>query len=219
MIDGGLAEVVGVSAGGSDLLVSAPAGRVTEQEDIMRKLVYWVHQSVDGFIEGPNGEFDWPAMGLELSAYSFELCDRADTFLYGRKVWEFMSSYWPRVEENSQDPHDLRFAPVWRRTPKIVISRTLKSAEYGARVIGRDLATEMAELKAQPGKELLLTGGSGAAAALTDLGLVDEYQVVVHPVVLGGGRPVFPGKDRLALRLAETRAFDGRSVLLRYTRA
>ena len=66
---------------------------------------------------------------------------------------------------------------------------------------------------------MLLTGGSGAAAALTDPGLIDEYQVVVHPVVLGGGRPVFPGKDRLDLRLVETRAFDGRSVLLRYTRA
>lgn len=185
----------------------------------MRKLVYWVHQSVDGFIEGPNGEFDWPAMGPELSAYSFELTDRADAFLYGRKVWELMSYFWPRAEQLSQDPHDLRFAPVWRRTPKVVLSRTLENAEYGARVIGRDLAGEVAELKAEPGGELLLTGGSGAAAALTELGLVDEYQVVVHPVVLGGGRPVFPDKNRLDLRLVETRGFDGRSVLLRYERA
>ncbi|MEV0427777.1 dihydrofolate reductase family protein [Micromonospora sp. NPDC050495] len=184
----------------------------------MRKLVYWVHQSVDGFIEGPNGEFDWPVMGPELSGYSFELTDRADAFLYGRKVWELMSYYWPRVEELSQDPHDLRFAPVWRRTPKIVISRSLDRAEYDARVIGRDLAAEVAELKDQPGGELLLTGGSGAAAALTRLGLIDEYQVVVHPVVLGGGTPVFPDKDRLDLRLVETRTFDGRSVLLRYER-
>ncbi|PZF88162.1 dihydrofolate reductase family protein [Micromonospora deserti] len=185
----------------------------------MRKLVYWVHQSVDGFIEGPNGEFDWPAMGPELSAYSFELTDRADTFLYGRKVWGLMSWYWPRAEQISQDPHDLRFAPVWRRTPKIVISRTLESAEYEARVIGRALGAEIAELKAQPGGELLLTGGSGAAAALTGLGLIDEYQVVVHPVVLGGGTPVFPDKERLDLRLVETRSFDGRSVLLRYVRS
>ncbi|MFE9655709.1 dihydrofolate reductase family protein [Micromonospora sp. NPDC006431] len=185
----------------------------------MRKLVYWVHQSVDGFIEGPNGEFDWPVMGPDLSAYSIELCDRADAFLYGRKVWGLMSWYWPRAEQISQDPHNLRFAPIWRRTPKIVISRSLESAEYDARVIGRDLATEIAELKAQPGKDLLLTGGSGAAAALTGLGLIDEYQVVVHPVVLGGGTPVFPDKDRLDLRLVETRGFDGRSVLLRYVRA
>ncbi|MGC1209891.1 MAG: dihydrofolate reductase family protein [Micromonospora sp.] len=184
----------------------------------MRKLVYWVHQSVDGFIEGPNGEFDWPAMGPELSAYSLELTDRADAFLYGRKVWELMSYFWPRAEQMSQDPHDLAFAPVWRRTPKVVISRTLDRAEYDARVIGRDLAADVAELKAQPGGELLLTGGSGAAAALTGLDLIDEYQVVVHPVVLGGGKPVFPDKDRLDLRLVETRRFDGRSVLLRYER-
>lgn len=185
----------------------------------MRKLVYWVHQSVDGFIEGPNGEFDWPAMGPELSAYSFELTDRADAFLYGGKVWGLMSWYWPRAEQISQDPHDLKFAPVWRRTPKIVISRTLETAEYDARVIGRDLAAEIAELKGQPGGDLLLTGGSGAAAALTGLGLIDEYQVVVHPVVLGGGTPVFRDKERLDLRLVETRGFDGRSVLLRYVRA
>ncbi|MGW5668347.1 dihydrofolate reductase family protein [Micromonospora sp. NPDC003776] len=185
----------------------------------MRKLVYWVHQSVDGFIEGPNGEFDWAAMGPELSGYSFELTDRADAFLYGRNVWGLMSWYWPQVEQISQDPHDLRFAPIWRRTPKIVISRTLDTAEHGARVIGRDLAAEVAELKEQPGGDLLLTGGSGAAAALTGLGLIDEYQVVVHPVVLGGGTPVFRDKERLALRLVETRGFDGRSVLLRYVRA
>ena len=185
----------------------------------MRKLVYWVHQSVDGFIEGPNGEFDWPEMGPDLSEYSFELTDRADAFLYGRKVWELMSYFWPRAEQLSQHPHNVRFAPVWRRTPKVVISRTLEKVEYDARVIGRDLAAEVAELKAQPGGELLLTGGSGAAAALTELGLVDEYQVVVHPVVLGGGKPVFPDKERLDLRLVETRSFDGRSVLLRYERA
>jgi dihydrofolate reductase len=148
-----------------------------------------------------------------------ELTDRADAFLYGRKVWELMSWYWPRVDQISQDPHDVAFAPVWARTPKIVISRTLETAEYGARVIGRDLAAEVAELKAQPGADLLLTGGAGAAAALTELGLVDEYQVVVHPVVLGGGSPVFPGKERLDLRLTGTRGFDGRSVLLRYERA
>ncbi|MFG1954771.1 dihydrofolate reductase family protein [Micromonospora sp. NPDC048830] len=185
----------------------------------MRKLVHWVHQSVDGFIEGPNGEFDWPVMGPELSAYSIELTGRADAFLYGRRVWDLMSHYWPRAEQLSQDPHNLAFAPVWRRTPKIVISRTLERAEYDARVIGRDLAAEITELKGRPGGDLLLTGGSGAAAALTRLGLVDEYQVVVHPVVLGGGTPVFPDRERLDLRLVGTRTFDGRSVLLRCRRA
>ncbi|MFC4017622.1 dihydrofolate reductase family protein [Micromonospora sp. GCM10011542] len=185
----------------------------------MRKVVYYVHQSVDGFIEGPNGEFDWPVMGPELSAYSFGLNDRADAFVYGRKVWELMSYYWPQAESMSDDPHDLRFAPIWRAKPKIVVSRTLTEAGWNARVVGGgDLAGEIAALKREPGKDLLLTGGSNLAGSLTELGLIDEYHLVVHPVVLGGGKPVFFAKDRFDLRLAETRTFDSRSVLLRFHR-
>lgn len=88
----------------------------------MRKLVYAVHTSLDGRIEGPNGEFDWAEMGPELSAHSQELTDRADTLLYGRRVWDMMSSYWPQAEEISDHPHDLEYAPIWRKTPKIVFS-------------------------------------------------------------------------------------------------
>ncbi|MEU1969797.1 dihydrofolate reductase family protein [Micromonospora sediminicola] len=186
----------------------------------MGKVIYWVHQSVDGFIEGPNGEFDWPEMGEELSAYSQDLSERAGAFLYGRRVWEMMSSYWPRVESMSDHPHDLAFAPIWRRTPKVVVSRTLAEADHGARVLGGgDLAAEVVEVRDQLDGDLLLTGGTGAATALAALGLVDEFQVVVHPVLLGGGRQVLPDLARQDLRLVDTRGFDGRSVLLRYTRA
>ncbi|MCM0676660.1 dihydrofolate reductase family protein [Micromonospora phytophila] len=185
----------------------------------MGRIVYYVHQSLDGFIEGPNGEFDWPAMGPELSAYSFGLNDRTSAFLYGRRVWEMMSYYWPRAESISDHPHDLAFAPVWRRTPKVVVSRTLTGAEHGARVIGRgDLAEEITALKREAGGDLLLTGGADLAGALTGLGLIDEYHLVVHPVVLGGGKPVFTAKDRFDLGLVATRSFDSRAVLLRYDR-
>ncbi|MGC4788270.1 dihydrofolate reductase family protein [Micromonospora sp. DT178] len=186
----------------------------------MRKIIYGVHQSLDGFIEGPNGEFDWPEMGPELSAYSLALCDRAGAFLYGRRVWEFMAAYWPQAESISDHPHDLAFAPIWRRTPKVVVSRTLTAAEHGARVVGGgDLGKEVTALKEQPGGDLLLNGGADAAGALTDLGLIDEYQIFVHPVVLGGGKPVFSVPGRINLHLVESRTFDGRSVLLRYRRA
>ncbi|MGC4890394.1 dihydrofolate reductase family protein [Micromonospora sp. DT227] len=186
----------------------------------MGRVIYWVHQSVDGFVEGPNGEFDWPAMGDELSAYSLELAGRAGAFGYGRRVWELMAGYWPQVESISDHPHDLAFAPIWRRTPKVVVSRTLAAADHGARVIGGgDLAAELAEVRAGLDGDLLVTGGTGAAAALAALGLVDEYQVIVHPVLLGGGKRLLPGLDRQALRLVATRGFDGRSVLLRYERA
>jgi len=185
----------------------------------MRKIIHFVHTSLDGYIEGPNGEFDWPQMGPELSAYSVRLNDGIDTFLYGRVVWEMMSGYWPQAESMSDDPHDLAFAPIWRRTPKVVFSTTLQEADWNARVIGGNLAEEVAALKQQPGKDMLLTGGAQLAAALTELGLIDDYRVVVHPVLLGGGKRLFPeGKDRLGLRLVESRTFDSHAVLLHYER-
>ncbi|MEQ4719222.1 dihydrofolate reductase family protein [Nonomuraea sp. B19D2] len=187
----------------------------------MSKLIYWVHTSVDGHIEGPNGEFDWPVMGPELSAYGDEINARVGTFLYGRVVWEMMSGYWPQAESISDDPHDLKFAPIWRSTPKVVFSTTLEEAGWNTRIVSGDLTEEVAELKRQSGgKDLLLNGGSRLAGALTELGLIDEYHVMVHPVVLGGGRPLFlPQKDRVDLRLVETRTFDSRVALLRYERA
>lgn len=183
----------------------------------MRKVVYWVHTSVDGFIAGPNGEFDWPAMGPELSAWSDSINDRVGTFLYGRVVWELMAGYWPTADQISDHPHDLAFAKVWREMPKVVFSRTLTEAGWGARV-ATDAEAEVRALKAQPGKDLLLTGGAGLAATLAAADLIDEYQVVVHPVVLGGGKRLFPLSDRFDLKLTGTRTFDGRAVLLNYHR-
>ncbi|MFB9909361.1 dihydrofolate reductase family protein [Allokutzneria oryzae] len=179
----------------------------------MSRIVHFVHQSADGFIEGPNGEFDWPTMGPELSAYSRSLSESADAFLYGRVVWEMMSSFWPKAEEHSTDEHDLAFAPLWREAPKVVVSRTLTAADWNTRVV-----SDVAELSALD-QELVLFGGSELAASLTEHDLVDEYQIFVHPVVLGGGKPVFkdPGK-RFDLRLAESRVFDSNVVLLRYQR-
>ncbi len=185
----------------------------------MRKIIYWVHVSLDGHIAGPNGEFDWPVFGPELARYSHEENDRVDTFLYGRVVWDLMSSYWPTADATGDDEHARYFAPVWRATPKVVFSTTLEEAEWNTRVVGGDLAAEVAALKSAPGKDMQLTGGAGLAKALADLDLIDEYQVVVHPVVLGGGPQLFPLSDRFGLRLLETRTFDGATVLLRYERA
>lgn len=185
----------------------------------MRKIIYWVHTSIDGHIAGQNGEFDWPVVGTDLFDYSEGLTRRVDTFIYGRRVWEMMASYWPTADETSTDSHDVNYAPIWRETPKIVFSNTLEKADWNTQVIGGDLATEVAALKRQPGKDLLLTGGSTLATSLTELGLIDEYHVVIHPVLLGGGRPLFPARDeRLNLRLVDSRIFDAQTVLLHYQR-
>jgi dihydrofolate reductase len=186
----------------------------------MREIVSMVHTSLDGCVEGPQGEFDWPVMGPELSAYSHELAARCGEFAYGRKVWEMMSSFWPTAESVSDDPHDLAFAPIWRETPKVVFSRTLTEAGWNTRVVGGDLIGAVTALKAEPGKDLLLSGGAALPAALSEHGLIDEYLVFVHPVVLGGGkRPFAEGTARLALELVESRTFDGRVALLRFRRA
>jgi dihydrofolate reductase len=180
----------------------------------MRKIMYYVHQSLDGFIAGPNGEFDWAELGPELGAYSMSLTDRADLFLYGRTVWDMMSSYWPNAEAMNPDQHALEFAPVWRRMSKIVLSTTLQSAAWNTRIVRA--AEELKTVKEEPGKDILLTGSASVAAALTAQGLLDEYHVIVHPVILGGGKPVHQPTDRRNLRLAETRSFDNRTVLLRH---
>jgi dihydrofolate reductase len=183
----------------------------------VRKIIYWVHASIDGFIDGPNGEFDWPVMGEELSAYSESLDRRVDTLLFGRPVWKLMVGFWPNAESISQDPHTLAFAPFWRATPKIVFSRTYEGDEWATRVIREDLPAEVTALKAEPGRDLLLTGGSGLAAALTDHGLIDEYHIAVHPVVLGGGRKLFAEpKQRLNMRTGQSRVLDGGVVVTSY---
>ncbi|TWD73114.1 RibD domain-containing protein [Kribbella amoyensis] len=92
----------------------------------MRKIMYYVHQSLDGFIEGPNGEFDWAQLGPELAAYSMGLTERSGIFLYGRTVWEMMSSYWPRADATDADQHAMEFAPVWREMPKLVLVAQLR---------------------------------------------------------------------------------------------
>jgi dihydrofolate reductase len=183
----------------------------------MRKIIYWVHASVDGFIDGPNGEFDWPVMGPQLSAYSEGLDKRVDTLLFGRAVWQMMVGFWPNAESISDDAHVATFAPFWRATPKIVFSRSYPGDDWTSQVIGADLATEVAALKSRPGRDMLLTGGASLAASLTELGLIDEYHIAVHPVVLGGGRKLFtePGQIR-KLRLADSCALDGQVVVSHY---
>ncbi|MGW4488139.1 dihydrofolate reductase family protein [Amycolatopsis sp. NPDC004368] len=186
----------------------------------MGELVYYVHLSLDGCVEGPNGEFDWAVMGPELSAQSEALSERAAVFAYGRRVWDMMAGYWPNVESMSDDPHDTAFAPVWREKPKVVFSRTLTDPGWGTEVLSGDLTKEVAALKARHTKDILLMGGADVPAQLGRLGLIDEYHVVVHPVVLGGDRrPFAVDAERLGLQLVESRVIDSSLVLMRYRRA
>ncbi|WP_433506453.1 dihydrofolate reductase family protein [Pseudonocardia halophobica] len=184
----------------------------------MRTLIHFVHTSLDGRIQGPQGEFDWPEMGPELSAYSIELNDQLDTLLYGRRVWEMMAAYWPTADKVSDHPHDRAYAPRWRATDKVVVSRTLERVDAeNTTLIRDDVLAEVAALKERPGKDIVLMGGAALAGSLAAAGLVDEVRICLHPVVLGGPHAVLAtGGTRLGFDLVGTRVFDGRVVETTY---
>jgi dihydrofolate reductase len=184
----------------------------------MRKLIYSMGVSLDGFIAGPDGEIDWSAPDEVLHRFHNQQARETGAHLYGRRLYEVMT-YWETVDEQPSVPeHELEFARIWRDTPKIVFSKTLENVEGNATLV-RDGAPEVvARLKEEPGKDLAV-GGAGLASTFVKLGLVDEYRLFVSPVVLGGGTPYFPALDeRINLELVETRRFGSRVVYVRYRR-
>ncbi len=182
----------------------------------MRKVIYASGVSLDGFIAGPGGEIDWSAPDEELHRFHNQQTRELGAHFCGRRLYEEML-YWETVGENpSAGEIELEFAGIWQELPKIVFSTTLEKVEGNARLAREGVAEEVAKLKEQPGKDLAV-GGAGLARTFIELGLVDEYQLFVSPVVLGGGTPFFPaGAERTNLELVETRTFGSRVVYLRY---
>ena len=185
----------------------------------MRKLIYSMGVSLDGFIAGRNGEIDWGAPDEELHRFHNQQMREIGAHLCGRRLYETMV-YWETADENpSATEYELEFARIWQNLPKIVFSKTLEKVEGNARLVRDGVVEEVAKLKAQPGKDLAV-GGAGLASTLIELGLVDEYRLFVSPVVLGGGTPFFPAlEERIDLELAETRTFGSRVVYVRYRKA
>jgi dihydrofolate reductase len=184
----------------------------------MRKLIYSMGVSLDGFIAGPNGEIDWSAPDEDLHRFHNEQTRETGVHLLGRRLYEVML-YWETADQDpSAADYELEFARIWQATPKIVFSTTLETVEGNARLAGNSVADEVARLKEQPGKDLSV-GGAGLAATFIKLDLVDEYRLFVSPVVLGGGTPYFPPlEERINLELIETRSFGSRVVYVRYRR-
>ena len=184
----------------------------------MRKLIYSMSVSLDGFIAGPDGAIDWSGPDEEQHRFHNEQIRETGVHLCGRRLYETMI-YWETADENPSAPeYELEFARLWKDTPRIVYSKTLEKVEGNARLARDGVAEEVAKLKEQPGKDLAV-GGAGLASTCIKLGLVDEYWLFVNPVVLGGGTPYFPALDeRINLELIETRTFASRVVYVRYRR-
>jgi len=186
----------------------------------MRKVTFGMLVSLDGFIEAPNGDLSWSFPDEELHKH-FNARERAiDTFLYGRRLYENMAAFWPTADENSSTPKlELEYARIWKDKPKIVFSRTLDHVRWNSKLVKGNIAAEVNKLKELPGQAMSV-GGSELAASFMQLGLIDEYSLYIHPIILGGGKPMFRQlHDKISLQLVETHTFGSGVVLLRYMRA
>jgi dihydrofolate reductase len=183
----------------------------------MGKLIYCLNVSLDGFVADADGGLDWASVDDELHTWFNERMRTLDASLYGRRLYELMAAYWPTAGSDPAATDTERdFARVWLATPKIVFSTSLGSVEWNSRLVSGDVGERLAELRSEfPGD--MEVAGPDLAARFVARGLVDAYELLVHPVILGAGMPFFPTlTGPIRLRLLGTRTFGSGVVLLRY---
>ncbi len=184
----------------------------------MRKVIYSTMVSLDGFVEDQQRGLDWVRIDAELHSYINEQHHTIDTFLFGRRMYEVMR-YWDAAEQDTSNPeYILEFARLWKTIHKIVYSQTLENVGVNAQLSRANIVDEIARLKEQPGRDLSV-GGATLATTVSREGLIDEYQLFVQPVVLGGGMPMLQPVDRpIKLQLVDTHSFKSGVIMLRYRR-
>ena len=180
----------------------------------MRKVIVSNLMSLDGFFEGPNHELDWFVVDEEFFAYARDMLRGVDTILFGRKTYQHMADYWPSAPAEE-------IADQMNNLAKIVFSRTLESVEWqNSTLVKNDAVAEISKLKQLPGKDMVILGSASLASFLLQRGLIDEYRVILNPVFLGSGRPLFQDvKQRLRLKLSRTKLFGSGVVVLYYESA
>ncbi|MER7705827.1 dihydrofolate reductase family protein [Kitasatospora sp. NPDC097605] len=184
----------------------------------MSKIVLFMSVSLDGYFEGPDRDISWHRVDDEVHRYLNGELGRMGGFVSGRVTHELMADFWPTAADDPDAPATIvEFARIWRETPKTVFSRTLRRAGWNTTVLPEATPEAVAALKAATPGDLAL-GGAGLAASLRAHGLVDEYHLLVNPVLLGRGRPLFTDGLPEDLELLTTRAFGNGVVLLRYAR-
>ncbi|MEA2536157.1 MAG: hypothetical protein QOF11_391 [Chloroflexota bacterium] len=183
----------------------------------MRSVTYSMGVSLDGYIVGPKGGFDWTTPDAEVFRFWIDEIREVGVHLMGRRLYETML-YWETADQDpSLDDSEIEWAALWKPLPKVVFSTTLSAVQGTARLASGDLAEEIERLRAEPGEGDIAIGGATLAAEAAALDLIDEYRVMVHPVLVGGGIPYFPRRERrVDLELVETRTFSSRFVYLRY---
>lgn len=184
----------------------------------MRKLVAFMHMSLDGFAGGPNGEMDWIAYDEEMQTYAQTIVDTVGTALYGRVTYHMME-FFRAVPDNPESTEQERAHAAWiEAIPKVVVSTTLTNSDWhNTTIINENLVAAINTLKAQPGKDIVIFGSPSLTQALAQLGLVDEYQLTVSPVLLGKGIQFFaPLAEKQSLQLVSNRVFASGALGLHY---
>ena len=176
----------------------------------MSRLFWQMMMSLDGFIEGPSGDISWHVVDDDFNRYGAEMLASIDAILLGRKTYELFASYWPTAKD--------REAPELNALPKIVFSRTLKKVEWNnSRLAGDDVEQEIATLKRNSTKDLALFGGAQLGSDLMQRGLIDEIRLLLAPVILGEGKPMFHDiRQQSKLQLTKSETFGSGVVLLYY---
>ncbi len=194
----------------------------------MRKMIAALQMSVDGFIAGPNGELDWAMVEDEETWQEmFGMLESVDTCILGRVMYPDYEQYWLAVLANptgilplsgtAATKNEVAYARWADRTPHIVLSKTLDKVAWKTTLIVRD-AEEIRRMKQQPGKDIYVVGGATLVSSLTNLGLIDEFRLMVNPLVLGGGKALFKDvKERHALRLTRAKPLGVGKVALTYS--
>lgn len=188
----------------------------------MRKVILFLHSSLDGFVEGPNGVMDigWVSYNEELEEHAKEILSTVDTVLWGRGTYQMMKNYWTSVPSNpTATEHEIEHAKWIEDTQKIVFSTTLEKAEWNnTRLVKENIEEEIKNIKKQPGKDILILGSPRFAHHLMELDLIDVIKITISPVIIGSGLPLFKGSEyKRNLSLVENKTFNSGVIGLAYT--
>ncbi|MCK9414557.1 MAG: dihydrofolate reductase family protein [Prolixibacteraceae bacterium] len=185
----------------------------------MRKVVLFMHVSLDGFTTDSNGGMDWINVDEEMFDYAGERTNASDTALYGRVTYQLMESYWPTAaDQPNPTKHDIEHSKWYKSVTKVVVSKTMKDAgKANTIIIGEDLPGEIRKLKNGPGKEIIIFGSPSLAHSLMEENLIDGYWLFVNPILIGHGIPLFKNiKQNVRLKLLTNRTFASGVVCLNY---
>ena len=187
----------------------------------MKKIISFMHVSLDGLVAGPNGEMDWIHVDDEIFDYAGQMTSQSDLALYGRKTWEMMEGYWPTAaDQPNPSKHDIEHSAWYKKVSKVVLSRTLKGRTINnTQIISDNVPEEIMKIKQRGGKYVVVFGSPGADHTLMQHDLIDEYWLFINPVIVGTGTPMFKNiRDKQSLKLLETKRFSSGVVAVHYER-